>query len=63
MITLGIIWLVNHPPLKRIEVNETGIHRIYYGEGRAIFYKLLDQGLIELEKGNRSAAKELLESV
>jgi len=61
LVILGISWFINHLPFIRSEVNEAGIHRIYYREGKAVFYKVFDQALIELESGNRPVAKELFE--
>src|SRR6266508_4132834 len=56
------VWLVNRRTFARKEENTAaGEPKIYYYEGSAVFYKLYDRAITELENGNRITAKELLE--
>src|SRR5690349_15354479 len=63
VIMILLLWLSFRRTFVRTEeVNETGVHRILYSEGRTpIFHKLFDQAMTELGQGNDLVAKELLE--
>jgi tetratricopeptide (TPR) repeat protein len=61
LLIIFAIWLVYRRTFARKEENNTGEPRVYYYEGRSVFHKLYERAITELENGNRTTGKELLE--